>query len=496
MFENTMTFEEFSQKAVEAIQKGDQRDYMNALDCRMATIAKEKYDQTMGILEEMREDRDTKILSSRGVRQLTSKEREYYSALRDAMRAPSPKQALSDLDVVMPETVIDAVFDDLQESHPLLSRITFTPTAAAVRMLVNTNGRQEATWGELCDEIIKELMSGFKEIDTGMYKLSAFLPVCNAMLDLGPQWLDSYVRQILYEAIANGLEAGIVTGTGNKQPIGMDRDVSEGVSVSGGNYPKKAAIAVNSLDAATVGNLLSLLAIGPNGKTRTVQNVILIVNTQDYYQKVMPATTIMAPDGTYRNDVLPYPMAVIQTQALARGEALLGMSHRYFCNVGMNREGQIDYSDQYQFLEDNRVYRVKLYANGLPLDNNAFLRLDITGLTPKIYKVETVEAKAPSTDATLSALTIGALTLTPTFDPATTTYTAATINATNTITATPADAKAAIDIVVKDTDGSDQADVDNGTAATWYEGSNTVTITVTAEDGTTTKAYTVTVTKS
>ena len=76
----------------------------------------------------------------------------------------------------------------------------------------------EATWGELCDEIVKELTSGFVAVDTGLYKLSAFLPVCKTMLELGPEWLDNYVRQVLYEALSNGMEAGIVTGDRNKSP--------------------------------------------------------------------------------------------------------------------------------------------------------------------------------------------------------------------------------------------------------------------------------------
>ena len=57
-------------------------------------------------------------------------------------------------------------------------------------------------------------------------------------------------------------------------------------------------------------------------------------------------------------------------------------------------------------------------------------------------------------------------------------------------TATPANAGATVQVKV----GSKI--IENGKSATWAEGSNTVTINVTAEDGTTTKAYTVTVTKS
>ncbi|MGN1231710.1 MAG: cadherin-like beta sandwich domain-containing protein, partial [Anaerotignum sp.] len=253
---------------------------------------------------------------------------------------------------------------------------------------------------------------------------------------------------------------------------------------------EKEKIKVNDFSVRTVGNLISLIAADPNGKARVVMDVLLIVNPQDYFQKVMPATTVMAPDGTYRNDVVPYPMTIIQSAALKRGEAVLGMGRKYFAAAGMNKEGRIEYSDQYQFLEDNRVYLVKLYANGFPMDNNAFLYLDISDLKPLTYKVEQVPSGDASNDAALSDLKIGSLSMSPAFAKTTTAYTAATTNATNTITATPADAGAEISVKVND------EEIDNGTAVTWKSGSNTVAITVTAADGTTTKTYTVTVTKS
>ena len=218
--------------------------------------------------------------------------------------------------------------------------------------------------------------------------------------------------------------------------------------------------------------------------------MILLVNPQDYYQKVMPATTVQAPDGTYRNDVLPYPMDVIQSVSLPRGEAIIGIASQYLAMAGTSPNGKIEYSDHYHFLEDERVYLVKGYANGMPKDNNAFLRLDISGLQPATWKVTQVTAPTPSDDATLSALTIGSQALTPTFAAATVSYTATTTNATNTITAVPSDAGAEIHVLVNN------AEIDNGTAATWQTGSNTVKVNVTAPDGTTTKTYTVTVTKS
>lgn len=473
-----------------AITENNPAAFSDAMNQMMQCVGDEIKQEYENKFLQIKEDGDRTVLAQRGVRQLTSEERNYYQKVSDAMRTADPKQALSNIDVVLPETVINSVFDDLQTSHPLLSKIGFMPTAASVKMLLNTNGYQEAQWGALCDEIIKELLSGFKEVDTGLLKLSAFLPVCKAMLDLGPEWLDSFVRQVLYEALANGLEAGIINGDGNGKPIGMNRQVGDGVTVTGGVYPEKTKIAVSDLSVKTIGNLLSLIAVDTNGKSRTLRDIVFIVNPQDYYQKVMPATTIMAPDGTYRNDVLPYPMTIIQSAALKTGEAIMGMAYKYFAAAGMGKEGRIEYSDHYQFLEDNRVYIIKLYANGFPLDNNAFVYLDISGLQEASYRVTAVLPSAPSNNAELSDLRIGSLTLTPAFSAGTLSYTASTTNATNTVTAAPADAGAEIEITVGDTK------IENGSAPAWAAGENTVTIKVMAADGTTTKSYTITVTKS
>ena len=141
-------------------------------------------------------------------------------------------------------------------------------------------------------------------------------------------------------------------------------------------------------------------------------------------------------------------------------------------------------------MEDERVYLIKTYANGMPLDNNAFLLLNISGLRPAVWKVETSDAPTPGTNAALNSLSLGSVSLSPAFSAATVTYTAATTNATNTITAVPADAAASVKVEVGG------KEIDNGSAATWASGANTVKVTVTAEDGTTTKTYTVTVTKS
>lgn len=490
MYQKNQKLSDLRQRLAGAIKDNKPDELSDVFSEMCQTIGDINAEEYEAQLNGLKQEFNNSALYARGIRQLTTEEKEYYQKISDAMRSENPKQAIENVSVVFPQTIISRVMEDLTESRPLLSKIQFTPTGGAIRMMLNTDGRHKAAWGKLCAKIIEELTSGFKEVDVSLYKLSAFIPVCKAQLDLGPEWLDRYIRATLAEALAYGLEDGIVMGDGNDKPIGMIRDVSESASVVGGAYPEKAKIKVSDFEPTTMGKLVALLAVTPNGKDRNPDDLILLVNPQDYYEKVMPATTIRTPDGTYRNNVLPYPATIIPVSALPRGQAVFGVGRLYFAAVGMNKGGRLEYDDSYRFLEDERVYLIKLYANGFPVDNNAFLNLDISGLRPLHYKVETVTSPTPSADANLASLKLGNLTLTPAFSATTASYTATTDTASNVITATPANAGATVQVKV----GSKI--IENGKSATWAEGSNTVTINVTAEDGTTTKAYTVTVTKS
>lgn len=90
--------------------------------------------------------------------------------------------------------------------------------------------------------------------------------------------------------------------------------------------------------------------------------------------------------------------------------------------------------------------------------------------------------------ANLSALTIGTLALTPSFASSITEYAVATASASDVITAAAEDSTATISIK------NGETAVENGAAASWETGENTLTITVTK--GAISKIYTVMVTKS
>lgn len=343
------------------------------------------------ILEQARQTRDEDILKARGNRQLTSEETKFYQNLDQLVRTGFVQGVDN---VPMPYTIIERVFEDLTTNHPLLQCVEMVTAPARADLIYNADGVKLATWGKIDAGITKELETGFKTISLTAGKLSAYMPVSLGILDLGPVWLDNYVRTVLSEAIAEGLEDGIVNGNGIDKPIGMISNLEGSYSGSTG-WPAKTATAVNALDPATYATILAQLATHPAGddygtdRSRAVNEVLLIVNPATYLSKVYPAVTIMGANGTYVQ-TFPYPTRVIQSNAVPANKAIFGVDQKYFFGLCSDQGGKLDYSDHAKFLDDQRLYKIKLYGNGTPKDNNAFYYADISGLKATYPTVNTV----------------------------------------------------------------------------------------------------------
>ena len=391
---------ERAQKLNEAIATNDPEAVAQAMAEMAESIQEDVLEAAQHITNV--EQMDVQALTARGLRQLTSAEKKYYESLISAMRSGDLKQALNNLDVTMPETIIESVFEDIQNEHPLLNQITFQNTTGVIKWILNKNGKQKAKWGSLTAEFTKELEGDFEEFDTTLYSLMAFLPVHKSMLDLGATWLDAYVRAVIKEANAVGLEEGIIAGTGVDMPIGMMKDI-EASHKDGEPYPDKEAIPVMSFTPTEYGAIVARLAVSRNGMPRKVGSLLMVVNPVDYFTKVMPATTMQRPDGTYANNVLPYPTTIEQCTEVPQGKAVIGIAANYFMGLGASsKDGVIQYDDSVRFMQNQRIYASYLYGNGKPTDNNSFLVLDISNLKPASYTVRIVQDESGINSMSLS----------------------------------------------------------------------------------------------
>lgn len=390
--------EELGTRLSAAMAANDDKAFAEAVAQFAESVEQHVIDTVSALSAE--QSNDAAILAARGVRQLTSAEQKFYKDVIGALSGSDPKQALSNLEVGMPETILDAVFEDMEQEHPLLGLIDFTHTNGKVKVIINKTGICLAVWGKITDEYKTELEGAIDEIDAGMFKLQAFIPVPKSMLDLGPKWIDRYVRLLLSESTAFAMEKSIIRGTGKDEPIGMDKIVGKDKVVTEDGYKAKTPIPVTSFDPVSYGDLASKLATNAeSGRKRAVTRLALICSPVDYLKKIMPATTFLTPQGSYVNNVFPIPTDTCQSQECEEGKAILGLAKRYKFVIGQNsKDGKIEIDDSVRFFEDQRVFAVRFYGNGMPMDNNAFQVLDITGLEPIRFPVSTLAESLDSAD--------------------------------------------------------------------------------------------------
>lgn len=386
---------EFRAAYSSAMQEGSEQKMIACLESYSENVCAAMLQEAQSLSVAQRND--ATVLSARGVRQLTNEETAYYKALAAAMRTDvsGVKNALTDISVTMPETIIDQVMQDVKSNFELLDAIDFVNSSYMTSWIYNKQGVQTAKWGAIGSAVTKELSGAFGKISVTTCKLTAFMAVSQDYLDLGAAWLDRYVRAILTEAAGTTMEAAIVDGAGNADndncPVGMTRDLDKGNtdgSTGLTTYPQKTATKVTSLDPATYGAILAKLSKTPTGRNRKVNGVILVCNPEDYFTKIMPATTYMTPSGGYVSNVLPFPTRVIQSEGCPKGKAVVGLGRQYIGMLGAgSKKGVVTYDDSVQFLEDNRVYKIRLLGNGRPKDNTSFEVLDISALKALAYKI-------------------------------------------------------------------------------------------------------------
>lgn len=191
--------------------------------------------------------------------------------------------------------------------------------------------------------------------------------------------------------------------------------------------------------------------------------------------------------GTDQNELYGQPIEFFRNDAWKSKQADLIAGEWRYSLVGIRED------IEYEILKEATLQNT-LDEDGKPLSLaeqdmvaiKATMRIGYLCVKPEAFAA-LVPASAEIPDCTLSSLTVGALTLSPAFDPAVDSYAVTTENNTNTVTAAATDEDATVSIKVNDTE------VTSGSAATWASGENTVAVKVT--NGGYSKTYTVTVTK-
>ncbi|MEK4715345.1 phage major capsid protein [Sporosarcina sp. FSL K6-5500] len=335
-------------------------NYFDALQTEVASSIRNQVNDEM---------LDRSILQQRGQNVLTSEETKFFNAAID-------KGGLDD-EKILPVTTQERIFEDLTTEHPLLDALGLQDLGAVTRFIYS-DAEKNFVWGELFGGIAGQIAANFREETVTQLKLTAFAVLPNDMIELGPVWIERYVRTVAVETISVGLEYGFVNGNGQSQPIGLmkDKNPSTGAitdKVSSGSL----TFAPSERGEVVAGELyvvVKALSSDAAGKSRKVNNrVVMVINPIDAIA-VSFRNTIQTANGQWVMS-LPYNLQVVESEEVPVGKALFFVKGEYIAAIAGGYK--LKKYDQTLAMEDATLFTIKQFANGKPKDNKAALVYDL-----------------------------------------------------------------------------------------------------------------------
>jgi HK97 family phage major capsid protein len=329
-------------------------------------------DLTEKITAEVRtQQMDAQILTARGQNVLTSEETKFFNA---AVLEGGFKE-----DSILPITTQERVFEDLVAAHPLLEAIGLQDLGAVTRFIYSDPTKSYA-WGALFGDIKGQINAAFREEQIGQLKLTAFAVIPKDMLELGPVWVERYVRNLLVESYSVGLEYGLVNGRGPAQnePIGLLKNVDSGTgAVTAKTSSGTLTFAPSEFGEVVAGELhdvIKALATDAEGDARKVLNkIVMVVNPIDAIS-VQARNTIQTSNGQWVT-ALPYNIQLVESEEIPTAKALFFVKGEYIAAVAGGYKA--NKFDQTLAIEDAMLYTIKQFANGKPKDNKTALLYDL-----------------------------------------------------------------------------------------------------------------------
>ncbi|PGC70368.1 phage major capsid protein [Bacillus toyonensis] len=374
-------FEEKKLAFAKATQEGTTEEQSAALNSMIEALATDVRSDILNQVNESMVDRS--IMQSRGANVLTSEEMKFFNAVVEEGGFKSTE--------TLPKTTQERIFDDLVEEHPFLQHIGLE-NLGAVTEFVYGDPEGAAVWGPLFDGIKGQLNATFRKDSISQLKLTAFIPLANDMLKLGPVWVERYVRTMITEAMTVGLERGFVAGTGKNEPIGLLKDPSG--SVTNGVYPDKKPVGTLTFEPGrkTINELkgvVKLLAKKLNADGSDADRpkniagkVVMVTNPFDTFD-IQANATIQNAAGVYVTS-LPFNPIPTESVFVPQGKVLFFVKGQYVAAMGGTEP--IKKFEETLALEDATVYIAKQFATGKPKDKYA----------SQVYTLKIEETPTPS----------------------------------------------------------------------------------------------------
>lgn len=436
-----------------------------------------------------------------------------YTAMREAVRpyieredvkafvarvraAMLEKRAITGEGLLVPDVLFSILRENVIEYSKLYRRVTVKTVRGTSRQPISGT-IPEAVWTEMCANL-NELNLSFNAVEMDGYKVGGYVAVCNATIEDSDLEIGTEVLTVIAQAISLALDKAILYGKGTRMPDGIMTRLAQ--TSEPADYPVNArpwedlhTRNIRTIAAGVTGTALLTELTIDSGYAKGAYSrgaKTWVMNETTYTALIANAITVTAAGAIVSgvNGTMPVIGGDVVVLNFIPDNVIIGGYFDLYL-LAERRDVRFFTSEHAFFLADQTVFKGTARYDGTPLIPEAFVAIGLNSVTPTAAMAFAPDTANPAPQ--LASLSIGSLTLSPTFDAGTTSYTATTTGASAKVTATAADRADSVTITV-----NGEA-IANGGTATWNTGTNTVAVAVQDNSGTGGVAvYTVTVTKS
>ena len=403
------------------------------------------------------------------------------------------KRTITGAELTIPTQVLELIRENVENYSKLVNRVRVRYVSGKARQNV-MGAFPEAVWTEACASL-NELSFGFTQTELDGYKVGGIIYICIATLEDSDYDLASEIITALGAAIGIALDKAILYGTGVKMPLGIVSRLAQDSQPS--DYPtvSRPWEDLSGTNLITISGKTGLALFQELAKsTKVIKGKysrgvkFWAMNESTYTDLMVEAMSINAAGAIVSAQGATMPVVggdivVLSDDIITDGNIIVGYGDLYL--LAERAGSSFARSDEYRFADDQVAFKGTARYDGAPIIAEGFAAIGI-GSAPA------TDATFPgdtANDTTLTDLSIGSLSLSPTFNPETLSYTATATAASDAVTANPTQARAKVTLTYNG------KNYPNGGSVKWLADSTAHPLEIEVENGVSVRTYTVQVTK-
>lgn len=299
-------------------------------------------------------------------------------------------RAVTGGDLTIPEVLLPMLKEQVEANAKLLKYVNLQSVRGTAREVV-MGTIPEAVWTEMCANL-NEVALVFNDAEVDGYKVGAFIPVCNALLEDSDVNLVGEVLFALGRGMAIAIDKAILYGTGTKMPLGIVTRLAQTAAPE--TYPSTARTwvdlhttniqkitAANSTGIALFQNILKIF--GAASSKYGAAGKFWAMNEKTHMKLVAEAMNFNSAGAIVAgvNSTMPVIGGdIVDLDFVPDDNIVAGYGDDYLL---AERAGvKVGSSEHFLFTSDKTVFKGTARYDGLPVIAEGFVVIGVNNVTP------------------------------------------------------------------------------------------------------------------